>query len=1149
MKNTLLTFIICLLFTASGINAQQTYPIYVTPQLTPPYSLTLSDYSQFGSQRLVVNINVRDVTVTNLPVRLHLKMETITGITIETVPTAPVVPIFLSGGEVATLFGDDMREYFNINNLQFKGYSKEEYRRTGQLPEGMWKFTVEVRHFATGRRISNQGTAVAWMVQGKPPVLKTPADAAELGQIAGMPLTFSWIPPTILSGAMTQYTFELWEMRIPGIHPTVVAASMPVFYSATQMHTSLVVHPAELMLEPGMNYAWRVTASDAMGQVSFAQGGHSEVRSFTYQCRCDSVTGLSVNRQGQDITYRWTPAADHTSFNIEMENRASGWSKKDKAYDAKYEFRSDVDRTYRFRVQAVCKGNEMNPSDFTSWQTVTIPAPKTQEEICPDCECRNAEPEPPITNFEMRKDLRPGDTIQTASGRSRFIIKSVTPQGDGVYKGQLFSWIEIWGVKVLCDYWDLQVNTDNQIVDVDFKSVYDPTFLVDVDATKEYIGQVKDALIDLTTDGLPPNSIKLDFVIPENPEYYYDEESGTIVIIDGKGNPHVVELPKDEDGTVKLPATLVDSSGKVYEVKKQDGQTVIDLADQQQGNTSSGSSGNDDFYLYFIIEKINKDTDITIEKVKEIVQKTDECEYYSSGRDLSITLNEGRYICIPVRKNINYSKEGLEHPIVKKANDFIPYGQISIHEYRLLSWAENPYNRYDISETKNGKTNTLTGVNYIILNLEQGVSDSLYVVKEKDFYNSFPDIHSLGDYNASSEESLPQIVSITDVNFRNFLNNFNRGVNFLPTYAGVLKIQVEKRDSEAVWFDIPNEFLYDGSFGFDRYNDQKLSAFKNKYPVADRFNITKLDGTKIEYITPYVSAWADKGTKVMASIQENASGADIEYFFEASSGLSITCNHPFYNAGTFKAKNGNYKVELTLSGSVSNANSAAKHTLLVKEKDKNGKIVGKLIFYCKEQNKSQKFNYKIVNVTFGTTPENTTPATVNLSDYSMGSALENYFNQNSFNQAFVQFFNSNIELNSLTVTQSEINAKGITPQNINLQLDSLSRNRTKIADLLKSKYAGSSDANERIIFLINNREMVDVVGFGDTPGNRIVLFKSALTNRNAFVHEIGHTFGLKHPFDTTGFIKGNSTNFMDYTSKRNMFWYWQWKIINTTDFK
>jgi len=499
MKSTIshiLLLILFLLLGATNLHAQQTYPIYVNPMLTPPYSLVLSDYAQPGSQRLVVTVMVKDVTVTNLPVRLHLKMENMNGATIESIPTAAVTPIFLGGGETLVLFGDDMREYFDIRNLQFKGYSKDEYRRTGQLPEGFWRFTVEVRHLTTGRLISNRGTTTAWMALGKPPILKIPDNNAELGQIMGMPLTFSWIPQNVgVHGVTPQYTFEMWEMRVPGINPNVVAASMPVFYSTTQMHTNLVVHPAELMLEPGMNYAWRVTASDMMGQVPFAQGGRSEVRSFIYQCRCDSITDFRVERQGQDVTYRWNPSKDNTSYNIEVENPVSGWSKTDKVYDNKYPFKSDPDKTYRVRVQAICQSNEMNPSEFSTWKSVTIPAIKTLQEICPDCECGKEVPDKPLTNFTLRTDLQPGDTIINRRGTSRFIITSVVPQGNGVYKGQLLSWIRIWGIKVPCEYWGLKVNTDNQIVYMEgMKDIKDPKFFVDVDATKEYLNQLGDAV-------------------------------------------------------------------------------------------------------------------------------------------------------------------------------------------------------------------------------------------------------------------------------------------------------------------------------------------------------------------------------------------------------------------------------------------------------------------------------------------------------------------------------------------------------------------------------------------------------------------------------------------------------------------------------
>jgi hypothetical protein len=86
-------------FSLSILNCQlsiaQNYPIYVTPMLTPPYSLRLADYITPGSQRLVVQIMVKDLTVSNLPVKLHIKMES-AGITVETPVTITTLPVYLN---------------------------------------------------------------------------------------------------------------------------------------------------------------------------------------------------------------------------------------------------------------------------------------------------------------------------------------------------------------------------------------------------------------------------------------------------------------------------------------------------------------------------------------------------------------------------------------------------------------------------------------------------------------------------------------------------------------------------------------------------------------------------------------------------------------------------------------------------------------------------------------------------------------------------------------------------------------------------------------------------------------------------------------------------------------------------------------------
>ena len=57
--------------------------------------------------------------------------------------------------------------------------------------------------------------------------------------------------------------------------------------------------------------------------------------------------------------------------------------------------------------------------------------------------------------------------------------------------------------------------------------------------------------------------------------------------------------------------------------------------------------------------------------------------------------------------------------------------------------------------------------------------------------------------------------------------------------------------------------------------------------------------------------------------------------------------------------------------------------------------------------------------------------------------------------------------------------------------------------------------------------------------------KRNINHWGTFVHEIGHAFDLKHPFDNPNYDKYSTSNFMDYSLRTDMFWRWQWLIINS----
>lgn len=539
----LLLFVFLLFALINRGFTQGGYPIFVTPTLTPPYSLKLSEYSKFGSQRMVVNIAVNDLNISNLPVKLHIKLETV-GVTIETPATINTTPIYLDGGAVTILFGDDLTDYFNINNLIFKGYSKESYRRTGQLPEGFYKMTVEVLHYQTNRLISNSGTATAWITLGKPPVLKLPENNKVMGEFKGMPLTFSWLPCNLgnpVSAGSVQYKFEMWEMRVDGVSPYVVASTVPVFYEETTSNTLLSVYPATMLMEPGMKYAWRVTASDMNGFVPFEQDGHSEIRVFSYKSKCDSVTNFKADARGRSGLFGWQPRSNHTSYNVELRNPETGWLSASETFDNKVEFQDlEYGSTYEIRTQAVCDNDPSSLSDFTAWHRLEVPDQRTKPDSasCPNCGCDDNIIPKEIENLELNRNLKPGDTLVNRAGTTRFIVKTATQQGDGVYKGIFLFWAELWKVKFVCEYWDLSANTDNVILNMDFKSVYNPQFLLDVDVMTAYLDSLASAITTLTINTTISDTLTVNGSIST---VYVNEGDSVIVVTVGE-NGELTEI-------------------------------------------------------------------------------------------------------------------------------------------------------------------------------------------------------------------------------------------------------------------------------------------------------------------------------------------------------------------------------------------------------------------------------------------------------------------------------------------------------------------------------------------------------------------------------------------------------------------------------
>ena len=511
----------------------QRYSVTVTPVLLPPYTLNLSELTAQGSAKMMATLTVNDLTAVNLPVRLHFKLES-AGITIENIPTSAVAPMFLNGGETQILTGSDMAQYLRLDNLEFRGYSKESYRETGQLPGGMWKVSVEVRHFNTGRVLSNHGSVTFWVSIYDPPVLTAPRNNTEAPDNPSLPLVFSWQASKHTGGTVAvQYKLELWEMRMEGVPAQTVAASMtPIFETTTQV-TSYTAIPTIMNLEPGIRYCWRVTVSDPSNQAQINKNGQSEVREFTYLHTCPPVDEVTATVRNTQADFSWTPSPYHTHFRVEM-LQEGGSSDVSDCYDSKfrlYDFPQGT--TWRVRVRGECKGDLV--ADWSPWTDFSIDPPGTPptNDECPDCGCDDGPAKRNIENYEL-KELQPGDTIVNRTGRTRFIVLSAEATGDHIYSGQFYLWLELWRTKVRCDYTDLKVNTDGVILDGSWRSVHNDGLMVNPATVAENIQNIRNGIANATFDNTVRDTIKLGYAV----QTIYKDENGRYIAILEDGSEH-----------------------------------------------------------------------------------------------------------------------------------------------------------------------------------------------------------------------------------------------------------------------------------------------------------------------------------------------------------------------------------------------------------------------------------------------------------------------------------------------------------------------------------------------------------------------------------------------------------------------------------
>jgi len=205
----------------------QVYPVQVTPQLIPPYSLKLSDYETTTSEKLFVNLLLTDVS------------ELGRGLNIQTLDfVVGANPISLDGGINQRLSNLDLRPYFSLNNLL--GITAAQYSST--LPEGRYDFCFEVYDFISGQQLSRKTCFSAYLLLNEPPILNTPGNSDLVTAKDPQNIIFNWTPRH-LNATNVQYEFTLKELWDTQIDPQAAFLVSPALHQETTFATTLLYGP------------------------------------------------------------------------------------------------------------------------------------------------------------------------------------------------------------------------------------------------------------------------------------------------------------------------------------------------------------------------------------------------------------------------------------------------------------------------------------------------------------------------------------------------------------------------------------------------------------------------------------------------------------------------------------------------------------------------------------------------------------------------------------------------------------------------------------------------------------------------------------------------------------------------------------------
>lgn len=441
----------------------QTFPISSSLQIAPPYSLSLPDYVALGSEKMVFYAQLNDLSSVQLDIELRVTIEG-QGIRIVSLPGANLPVISIIPGINTRLSGLDLEPYFRAENLQFSGLSRQAFINDGgKLPEGIYRFCIDVVEPNRGAFIAATSCATAWLILNDPPVINLPHDNVTLEPSNPQYIRFQWTPRhtgSPNSAFSTEYEFTLVEIWPEGRNPNdAILTTTPLYQTVTSM-TSVIYGPSQPALERGRRYAFRVqakSASNLEGFDLFRNDGFSQVQRFTYGEACVPPENVRIQSSGsRSVNVQWDQALVHTGYLAKY--RVSGredWIEESILFNEWGIQGLQSTTSYEILVSGVCGFTESDPSPILTFTT--------QAPVKTDFACGNPSEGIDSGNIQPIPSLQPGDIIYI--GDFDVSLSEVTG-ANGIFSGTGELVVPMMNhVKAGAKFENIKVNTDRRVYD------------------------------------------------------------------------------------------------------------------------------------------------------------------------------------------------------------------------------------------------------------------------------------------------------------------------------------------------------------------------------------------------------------------------------------------------------------------------------------------------------------------------------------------------------------------------------------------------------------------------------------------------------------------------------------------------------------